>query len=239
LSTATPARPSREALTKLCKQIYATGRELTLQQTLTTVYRPSYGATDRVLEWIPAGARLLDVGCGTGTLLFLASVLRNLERGWGVDPKQASIDVARDVEIDAPVSFEAIERAPAQMIAGADTITLLDLLHHVPASEKPALLDHYLRNAAIGSRLIVKDVDTTPRWRAFANRVTDFLLTRSTVHYMAMGDARRYLEANGFEIIHADRWYNYVWCEYLLVGRKRAMDEAGGGDRSCDPPAGS
>jgi 2-polyprenyl-3-methyl-5-hydroxy-6-metoxy-1,4-benzoquinol methylase len=219
-------RLTRPFLTDCCREIYARGPQLSMQQRLTTVYRPSYGAIDRVLESIPRRARLLDVGCGTGPLLFLASALLELERGYGFDLKRASIDVARAVESDAPLEFFCSADIPDDIVASCNAVTLVDLLHHVPASEKEVLLRHYFERMAPDSLLLVKDIDSRPRWRAFANRITDFISTRSLVSYLPMPRLLGLMTESGFEIVRAERWYNYVWCEYLVVGRKRALPAA-------------
>ena len=69
------AIPSRWQLVALAKHVYAPCR-LSWHQRLTSVYRPLYTPFREVLSWIPLGARLLDVGCGTGALLHLARVPR-------------------------------------------------------------------------------------------------------------------------------------------------------------------
>jgi 2-polyprenyl-3-methyl-5-hydroxy-6-metoxy-1,4-benzoquinol methylase len=229
-------RPDRRQLTEICRQIYAKGPPLKLQQKLTTVYRPLYGAVDRVLACIPRGSRLLDIGCGTGTLLYLASALKQLEAGYGFDTKRESIEVARRVEVEVPVHFTCAEEVPGEIVAGCNVIALVDLLHHVPAEQKGPLLDRVLRHAGPGALLIVKDVDSRPRWRAFANRITDFLSTRSFVHYISPTELRARLERGGFEIVHSDRWYNYVWCEYLVVGRKLGAQVGGTTSGTADAP---
>ena len=213
-------RLDRRQLTEICRQIYAKGPPLKLQQRLTTVYRPLYGAIDRVLACIPRGARLLDIGCGTGVLLYLANALKEIEAGYGFDPKRESIEVARRIDVAAPVHFTCADEVPSEILAACDVIALVDLLHHVPAEQKGPLLDRICRHAGSGSLLIVKDVDSRPRWRAFANRITDFISTRSFVHYISPTELRGRLERRGFEIVHSERWYNYVWCEYLVVARK-------------------
>ncbi len=182
-------------LTKLSKKLYARGRRLSPHEALTTIYRPLYTPFHAVLEWIPRDAVHLDVGCGTGSLLLLANALGRLRRGYG---------------------FE-IEEAPLALARAAN---LVDTLHHVPTDRQVTFLRQLLDEAAPGTLLIVKDLDPRPRWRAFANRVTDFLSTRSRAYYMAMIEVRALLDGSGFELLDARRLHRHVWSHYLIVGRK-------------------
>jgi SAM-dependent methyltransferase len=203
-------------LTTLTREIYA-DVPMTLRQRLTTTYRPLYGALDRVLEWIPAGARQLDVGCGSGALLLLAERLYGLESGWGYDPQPASIRLARAANRARHLRFAEGAEAPAEVVAAATVITVVDVLHHAGT---PRVLDPLLRHAARGARVIVRDLDPRPRWRAWANRITDYASTRSRVRYVAMQDTAAALTAAGCTVTHASKWRHYVWSPYVVVGTK-------------------
>jgi len=47
---------------------------------------------DRVRKWIPAGATVVDIGCGTGAQLFALS--DHIARGLGIDISQSQIENA-------------------------------------------------------------------------------------------------------------------------------------------------
>lgn len=207
-------------LTRLTREIYAQGPPLTLQQRLTTVYRPLYGDIGRQLVWIPAGASYLDIGCGTGALLLLAERLRQLRRATGLDPQARSIAVATGANRAAHVEFHCTAEVPAALLADSEVISMIDVIHHVPPDGQLALLDHICRHAAPGARLIIKDLDPRPRWRALANRITDWLSTRSRVHYRSMGDVAAFLTANGFTVLQAEKWRRHVWSPYQIVAEK-------------------
>lgn len=207
-------------LTRLTRAIYAGGPPLSLQQRLTTVYRPLYGDLGRQLEWIPAGARYLDIGCGTGALLLVADRLHGLARAVGLDPQARSIAVAAATPHAAHVEFRCTAEVPPALLADSDVISMIDVIHHVPPDGQVALLEHLCRHAAPGARLIIKDLDPRPRWRALANRLTDWLSTRSRVHYRAMTDVAAILTANGFTILQAEKWRRHVWSPYQIVAEK-------------------
>jgi len=207
-------------LTKLSRKLYARGRRLSPHEALTTVYRPLYTPFHAVLEWIPRDAVHLDVGCGTGSLLLLANALGRLRRGYGFEIQEAPLALARAANQDARIVFETRPSVPVDIIRASNVISVVDTLHHVPTDRQITFLRQLLDEATPGTLLIVKDLDPRPRWRAFANRVTDFLSTRSRAYYMAMIDVRALLDGCGFEILDARRLHRHIWSHYLIVGRK-------------------
>jgi hypothetical protein len=90
----------------------------------------------------------------------------------------------------------------------------------VPAAEKLPLLQRIFDHARSGTVVILKDLDPRPRWRALANRVTDYLSTRSRVDYMARTEVEAFFYKNGLEILYSRRWPKQVWSHYLVVGRR-------------------
>jgi len=96
-----------------------------------------------------AGARLLDVGCGSGAYL-----LRQQRRGWavaGIEPAPAAADAARQLGLD-PIWNTNIDAAPP-VVAEYDMITLLGVLDHIP---EPLIALKKLHTAcADGGRCIV------------------------------------------------------------------------------------
>ena len=211
---------TRRALAALARAIYTDGTPLTLQRRITTVYRPLYGSFIEILRWVPPGARMVDVGCGTGALLLLAGALRQLSSGFGCDANPASIAIAERANRWPQIRFAVSAEVPAAEIAASNVVGLIDVLHHVPAHGQRPFLRDLLRALAPGTTLIIKDLHPTPRWRALANRITDFLSTRSRVDYLGLDEVQTIVSEHAFHIHEARRFNLYVWSVYLLVAQK-------------------
>jgi len=207
-------------LSALAKRIYGAGPRLSWHQALTTVYRPLYAPYGLILDWIPPGATMLDLGCGTGALLHLVHALRPLAKGYGVDAELAPLLVARAVNRDPRLDFIQRNDVPVDLIPECSVIALVDLLHHLPASAKRPFLQTLVDHASRGTTFIIKDLDPRPRWRALANSITDYLSTRSRSDYLAMADVEAFVRQNGLDVLHARRWNKLVWSQYLVVARR-------------------
>ncbi|HTA17757.1 MAG TPA: class I SAM-dependent methyltransferase [Polyangia bacterium] len=107
---------------------------------------------------LPAAPRLLDIGCGNGTLL--ARLAPRLASGVGVDRSRRMIDRAR-ARVTAPnVKFQAID-GPALPFADASFDVVVSLLSFRYLDWDP-IMNEIRRVLAPGGRLLVVDMVTVP-----------------------------------------------------------------------------
>jgi len=202
----------------IAKRIYSNSR-LTLQQEVTTVYRPLYAPFHVILKWIPAHSRLLDLGCGTGVFFFLAQHLCNLGESYGLDTNPELVDIAESVNTFPNLHFLRTNENVDQLIQNSEVITCIDLFHHIPPLEFRGFLDNLLKNIRAKNIIIIKDLDPFPRWKALANQMTDYLSTKSKANYISMPELKARLINEGFEIRFAQRLDKHIWNHYLVVAK--------------------
>jgi len=98
--------------------------------------------------FIPSGARILDIGCGDGALF--KQLDRVIGEGVGVDPTLAT-----------PVKTERYRLLPGYFpdalpdLRPFDTITLLAVVEHIPASQQPSFAADCARLLEADGRLLV------------------------------------------------------------------------------------
>lgn len=113
------------------------------------------------LAAIQPGERVLDVGCGTGTLALAARRLAG-DTGYvaGIDPSAEQIARARAkaARRRLPVAFEiaVIERLPFSD-RSFDVVLSTLMMHHLPASLKRQGLAEIARVLKPGGRLVIAD----------------------------------------------------------------------------------
>ena len=108
---------------------------------------------------IPAGARVLEVGCGTGVLTRMVARLPGVDRVTGVDPAPSLLAKARQLTGDAPnITFqEADGRDLPFADASFDVVIFDSTLSHVPGPE--AALAEAFRVARPAGWLAIFDGD--------------------------------------------------------------------------------
>jgi len=107
-----------------------------------------------------------------------------------------------------------------------DVVTAIDVLHHVPPEDQRAFVG---RLAAVGAgRVLIKDVAPRPRWRAWANALHDYLMTRSRVHPRTPEEVAGWLREEGLEVARVERLPRACYAHWLVVAdRPGGMAETG------------
>ena len=106
--------------------------------------------------------RVLDIGCGTGSLAVLVKRLYPAAQVVGVDPDPRALDLARRKTDGAGLSVR-FDRAFGDALgypdASFDRVLSSMMLHHVPDEEKPRMLREICRVLKPDGRLELLDFD--------------------------------------------------------------------------------
>lgn len=116
----------------------------------------------RVLEKLEGYDRVLDVGCGPGTLLGMLGPEREAV---GVDITQQQIEYARDVYGSPTRSFYAcaLEDLPKEL-GLFDAVSAVELIEHLPTELAEATLRNAVDRIRPGGRLVVTTPDFRSAW---------------------------------------------------------------------------
>jgi 2-polyprenyl-3-methyl-5-hydroxy-6-metoxy-1,4-benzoquinol methylase len=179
-----------------------------------------------LLPWVPQGASVLDIGCGTGLWLLTLAMTGRITGGVGCDPNDAAIAVARLAAKRLPagpppsgLTFRATaEDWPQEAF---DVVSLVDVLHHIPRAAQPSFLRSAWLNVRPGGCLIYKDMADRPWPFAAANALHDLVLARQVIRYLPIEEAEAVLQAEGARVLHRSAWRRAFYAHELLVVQKR------------------
>lgn len=167
--------PERSPLLEPALSLY---RSQSLGVRLHTRLRAWSAPLGEVVDAIPRGGSLLDVGCGHGLIANAVSLRDPDARILGIDVSESKIAAAR-----ATVgSRTAIEFRPAPLESLLESefgaVSLVDVLYLVPAASWTAFLRVCFEKLAPGGAFVLKEIGTEPRWKFLRLKLQEFLSTR-------------------------------------------------------------
>ena len=185
--------------------------------------RPYICPIDEVLTLVPAGSSVLDVGCGTGGLLFQIAQFKGLASGIGIDTQDASIIVANSVAQETQrqeIRFHCL-KSTAEWPAGPfDVVSVIDVLHHIPLAQQDTFLEACVQRVRPGGLFVYKDMAETPPFFALWNRAHDLILARQWIHYYPFAQACNVVTRAGFDVLQRKSIRRLVYQHELLVARR-------------------
>jgi SAM-dependent methyltransferase len=181
----------------------------------------------RVLDFIPPGANVLDIGAGHGIFAHLAA-------------RKGALRVVA-VEPDLRKVFSFVRGPSIHLVAGYDSIikgtfnavTMLDVLYRFSLGEWDALFRSVHERLTPGGVFLIKELDPEHRWKAFWNRTQERIsdrigLTIGTAwSYEPPSAMRERLLEAGFAKFEAVRMgAGYPHAHILYIGRKAPTSSA-------------
>jgi 2-polyprenyl-3-methyl-5-hydroxy-6-metoxy-1,4-benzoquinol methylase len=207
-------------LASLASSIY---RESSPVSRLLMTLRPYICPFERLIEYVPEEANVLDVGCGAGLFLGLLAATGLKFRGTGFDASAGAIRQActmgahlKALGAAAVLEFEHRDVRAPWPEGPFDVVSMIDVMHHVPLDHRRSVLERCYSALRPGGLLIYKDIGDRPRWRATANRLHDLVMAREWVHYTPLCDVEAWTKQMGMEVRLSERinrkWYGHDLC---------------------------
>lgn len=190
-----------------------------------------------VLDRLPSKGSVLDIGCGHGLLPLLAALEDPDRRLVASDIDPRKLDTARHAAgrlgLDHRVQFIHTDpNADAGMPAltgGEDAVMIVDVLYLMGTDRAVQLLRDVADALAPGGVLLVKEMASTPGWKACLNRLQETVATRvlrytagNSLEFVPAGVIRTTMESMDLEVeeVRLDRCA--VHPHLLMIGRRPA-----------------
>ncbi|CAA7621814.1 bifunctional 2-polyprenyl-6-hydroxyphenol methylase/3-demethylubiquinol 3-O-methyltransferase UbiG [Magnetospirillum sp. UT-4] len=209
------------AMMELARRLFPEGSPL---YRALQVYRPRICPFHVLVEAVPPGATVLDVGCGGGLFLALLAGSGRIARGVGFDAAAAAIDLARRAAARLPEGMLEFhhrnvgENWPDGLF---DVVSVIDLLHHVPESARPQVIAEAAARVRPGGMLLVKDMAEGPFPYVLASLVHDLVLARQWVSFPKRADILAWAAQAG-ATLESERIDTMLWYRHhLFVFRKQ------------------
>lgn len=210
-SCITPSQVAKHA-----REIYSHSPfEIRLKQTL----RPYICPFHVLIELVPSGATLLDVGCGAGLFILTLARLRNIRSAVGFDSDLSAIKAAQYLAAGSHnLKFKHRDAGGPWPDGHFNVVSMIDVMHHVPPEQQAQLIKRAAEHICSGGIFLYKDIASTPHWRAWANRFHDLLFAKQWIHYAIIDDVIAWAAQNRLNL-HAQGsidmlWYRHEWCVF-------------------------
>jgi len=190
---------------------------------LKVSYRPLICPFDELLSFVPPGSTVFDIGCGSGQFCLLVAEYTKANVILGIEVSSELVENANELlkgYSDKTINFSVYNGIVFPItLKSADIVFLIDVFHHVPASNQDIFLENIFEMMKPGSTLIFKDIDRANPL-VFFNKAHDLLFSSEVGHERTCEDVRSILEKIGFSINLINKRRMYVYPHYTIIAKK-------------------
>ena len=215
---------SPAALSKIARTLY---KNISSLSATLQIWRPYVCPLGPIIEAVPVGAKVLDIGCGGGLFLGLLAHFDNKIEGVGFDASSKAIAVARIMAEHHPaisrLKFLQQDIDKNWPDGPFDVISMIDVLHHVPLNAQLDVFRKAVAHVKPGGMFLFKDIATTPCWRAMANQLHDLILAQQWVQHIPQARILEWAAESDLTLAgNTPRHINALWYAHEFMIFKKA-----------------
>ncbi len=169
----------------------------------------------------PREGKIIDLGCGNGLFSNILSLGSPERQIIGIDLDEKKIQVANETKIQgAQITYQKGDVAESEYPRG-DVFTLVDVLYLIPYDKQEFILQKCYQSLPPGGILIIKEMDTQPRWKYVWNLLQETLAVKligftlgERFFFRSQKNYLEILEHIGFSMkpvpMHSGYWYPHI-----------------------------
>ncbi len=163
---------------------------------------------DEIGQYLPPKGAIFDIGCGFGLFSLYFARCNPGAAFTGIDLSARRIGIARRAAENLSlknVIYDVGDARNIQVGKTFDAVYMLDIVHHIPESTVPGLLQEIHRHLANDGVLVIKDVADRPAWKRWFTYLLDKVMDpRCQVEYWNPKKLIHLLNEIGFTVrIHS------------------------------------
>ncbi len=171
--------------------------------------------------FFPREGTIVDLGCGNGLFPNILSIGSSERQIIGIDLDEKKIEVANQTKVPgSQITYQSGDVVDADYPLG-DVITLVDVLYLIPYDKHALILQKCYQFLPWGGTLIIKEMDTAPRWKYAWNLFQETLAVKligftlgERFYFRNQKEYLEILQRIGFSVkpvpMHSGYWYPHI-----------------------------
>lgn len=186
---------------------------------LKIIYRPYICPFTDLINACKDSKSIMDIGCGSGQFLLLLSQYTKATNLGGIEISATLVNNASELLGSQDKSKFQVEVFDGthipDFICEFDTITMIDVFHHIPQSSQENFITQLYRKMKTGSKFIFKDINASHPL-VFMNKLHDTFLGGGPGKEISVSAAKDLLTKTGFNIISV-REKTMIWYPHYTI----------------------
>jgi len=212
---------STSALSRIARSLY---NNVPTVYRLLQGYRPLICPFGELIQAIPSGVRILDIGCGGGVFLGLLAHFGKITHGTGLDTNVKAIEMANIMRETCSgkdrLKFKQLDLEQYWPTEIFDVVSIIDVIHHVPPEKQTDVIRKAMACVSRGGTFVYKDITEKPMWRLWASRIHDLILAHQYISVLSFKTLVETAQDCGFSLSD-HQTINLLWYGHELAVFKR------------------
>lgn len=157
---------------------------------------------EKIAQYVPVPAKVLDLGCGVGMLSNYIHLRDPKTQVLGIDLSPTRIACAQ-ATVGNRTGIQFIRKNALELDSHAqfDTVTMTDFLHHLTVQDQKELLEFLFQRLSSGGRLVIQEVIESPAWKhRFADWIDRLLNQGKISNFRTQKEWVKFFEEIGYRV---------------------------------------